>query len=380
RRGARQDHLRVQDLARPRRPARAGDGLVGRAAQPDADALRRHDAGDARRKESRRLGPGTEDHHPGSHRRLHERLGVRRIPGRRQGHARARQARRSRDPQRRRAHDPSGRDQGRQGADDRGRRHGRAPAQAVMTRTRAAALVAAALSIAVLYAGLRLGALVAGGSDSYGYVSEAGLWRHGLPIVHQDIVRISPWPRAAQTWTPLGYRASPKLPDAIVPVYAPGLPLLMALLQAIAGSCGAFLVVPLCGALTICLTFVLGRRLFEAPAVPLLGAGLVATSPVFLYQLMNAMSDVPVTAAWTLALVLAVIGWPLASGIAMSVAIAIRPNLAPLAALLAVWIAFTGGTPGESRYSGHRFVRFLLGVAPSVLGIGWLNAQLYESP
>src|SRR6185295_17224252 len=352
RRGARQDHLRVQDLARPRRPARAGDGLVGRAAQPDADALRRHDAGDARRKESRRLGPGTEDHHPGSHRRLHERLGVRRIPGRRQGHARARQARRSRDPQRRRAHNPGGRDQGRQGADDRGRRQGRAPAQPVMTRTRAAGLAAAAISIAVLYAGLRLGALVAGGSDSYGYVSEAGLWRHGLPIVHQDIVRTSPWPRAAQTWTPLGYRESPKFPDAIVPVYAPGLPLLMALLQAVAGPCGAFLVVPLCGALTIWLTFVLGRRLFEPPAVALWGAALVATSPVFLYQLMNAMSDVPVTAAWTLVLVLAVAGSPLACGIAAGAAIAIRPNLLPLAVVVMAWIGIAGAASRGASLSG----------------------------
>jgi hypothetical protein len=263
-----------------------------------------------------------------------------------------------------------------------------------MARRRAAALVAAALSIGVLYLGLRLGALVAGGSDSYGYVSEAGLWRHGLPIVHQDIVRTSPWPRAAQTWTPLGYRASPRLPDAIVPVYAPGLPLLMALLQAIVGSCGAFLVVPLCGALTIWLTFTLGRQLFEPPAVALWGAALVATSPVFLYQLMNAMSDVPVTAAWTLVLVLAVAGRPLASGIATGAALAIRPNLAPLAIVVAAWIgltaaaSWTASLSGERRrsakslalHAGGHVVRFLVGVAPAVLGLGWLNAQLYESP
>jgi len=263
-----------------------------------------------------------------------------------------------------------------------------------MARRRAAALAAAALSIGVLYLGLRLGALVAGGSDSYGYVSEAGLWRHGLPIVHQDIVRTSPWPRAAQTWTPLGYRASPKLPDAIVPVYAPGLPLLMALLQAIAGSCGAFLVVPLCGALTIWLTFTLGRQLFEPPVVALWGAALVATSPVFLYQLMNAMSDVPVTAAWTLVLVLAVAGRPLSSGIATGAALAIRPNLAPLAIVVAAWIGLTAAASssaslsGEPRRSaeslalqiGGHVARFLAGVAPAVLGIGWLNAQLYESP
>ena len=88
----------------------------------------------------------------------------------------------------------------------------------------------------------------------------------------------------------------------------------MALLQIIAGSCGAFLVVPLCGALTIWLTFTLGRRLFERRPSALWGAALVAASPVFLYQLMNAMSDVPVTAAWTLVLVLVPDGrWPAAS-------------------------------------------------------------------
>ena len=70
--------------------------------------------------------------------------------------------------------------------------------------------------------------------------------------------------------------------------------------------------------------------MFDRPGIALWGAALVATSPVFLYQLMNAMSDVPVTAAWTLALVLTIARRPLAAGLAMSAAIAIRPNLAPL--------------------------------------------------
>ena len=76
------------------------------------------------------------------------------------------------------------------------------------------------------------------------------------------------------------------------------------------------------------LTFAFGRRAVGSDVVALWGAGLVATSPVFLYQLMNAMSDVPVTAFYMLALTLAVARRPLASGLAMSVAIAIRPNLA----------------------------------------------------
>jgi hypothetical protein len=242
-----------------------------------------------------------------------------------------------------------------------------------MRRDRALAAMAAVVAIAAAWAGLQWGAMVAGGADSYGYVSQADLWRHGLPIVQQDIVRPSPWPGAANTWAPLGYRPSPHVPGAIVPLYAPGLPLLMALVHIVAGQCGAFLVVPLCGALTIWLTFVLGRRVFDAPGIGLSAALLVATSPVFLYQLMNAMSDVPVTAAWMLALVLAIAGAPLASGLAMSVTIAIRPNLAPLALVVGAWMAIGDGVKGRS------VAWFAAGVAPSVAGIAWLNARLYES-
>lgn len=233
-----------------------------------------------------------------------------------------------------------------------------------------ASIAAAALAFAVLVAAVRWGAMIAGGSDSYGYVSQAGLWRQGLPIVQQDLVRESPWPDAAETWAPLGYRPSPHRRDALVPIYAPGLPLAMAAFQAIAGYCAAFLVVPLCGALTVWSTFALGRRLFSSDSVALWGALLVAASPVFLYQAMNAMSDVPATAFCTLALWLAVTGRPLGSGIAMGVAIAIRPNLAPLAGVIGIWLV--------SARAGA--LRFAIPVILAIVGIGWLNATLYESP
>lgn len=233
-----------------------------------------------------------------------------------------------------------------------------------------APLCAGILALAVLGAGLRWGVMVAGGSDSYGYISQAGLWRQGLPIVEQALVRESPWPFAAETWAPLGYRPSPHGRSAIVPIYAPGLPLLMTIFQQVGGYCAAFLVVPLCGALTIWLTFVIGRRAFGNAGVALAGALFVATSPTFLYQLMNAMSDVPVTAFSTLALALAVSRRPLASGLAISVATAIRPNLAPLAAWIGAWLVAV-----DRPAIGW----FAAGVAPSIAGIAWLNAALYES-
>jgi hypothetical protein len=233
------------------------------------------------------------------------------------------------------------------------------------------AVLAAILSVAALGAGLRYGAMVAGGADSYGYVSQAGYWQRGGVVVQEDVIRPSPWPGAALTWAPLGYRPSPNHTGAIVPLYAPGLPLLMALFQRVAGFCGAFLVVPLCGALTIFLTYQLGRLCFGRPGVALWAAALVATSPVFLYQLMNAMSDVPVTAAWTLALVLAIARRPLGAGLAMSAAIAIRPNLAPLAVLLTLWTALSVGWRAA--------IRLALGTAIAVVGIGLFNARVYES-
>jgi hypothetical protein len=251
-------------------------------------------------------------------------------------------------------------------------------------------LLAGALALAVLAAGIRWGAMVAGGADSYGYVSQAGLWLQGRLTVQQDIVAATPWPDAAETWAPLGYRPSPHQRDRLVPIYAPGLPLLMALFQKVGGYCAAFLVVPLCGALTVWLTFVLGRRVFGAPGVALWGASLVATSPVFLYQLMNAMSDVPVTAFWTLALVLAVMRWPFLSGMAMSVAILIRPNLGPLAVVVGVWFALVEDRRGATRtvpsaepYADgvpyQMLLRFAI-VVPVVAGLAWLNGELYESP
>jgi hypothetical protein len=240
-----------------------------------------------------------------------------------------------------------------------------------------AAACAVAVALAVAYAGLRWGVLVAGGSDSYGYVSQAELWRRGTLTVRQEIVRQTPWPNAAETWTPLGYRPSPHVRAAYVPIYAPGLALLMAAAQAIAGFCAAFAIVPLCGALTVWLTFVLGRLLFAPPRIALSGAVLVAASPVFLYQVMNAMSDVPTTAFWTLALVLATARRPFASGMAMAVAIAIRPNLAPLAAVIAAWIAISDPVRAQRWRST---MRFAAGTMPAVIGIAWLNARLYESP
>jgi hypothetical protein len=229
--------------------------------------------------------------------------------------------------------------------------------------------VAAVLAAITLYAGIHFGSTTAGGADSYGYVSEAGLFLNGQFTIQHDIIRQSPWPNAADTWAPLGYRASPHRPDAIVPLYAPGLPMLMAAAQRIGGFCAAFVIVPLCGALTVWLTFVFGRQLLDSTRAAIGAAILVATSPIFLYQLMNPMTDVPVSAAWTLALVLSLGGWPAGAGVAAGAALLIRPNLAAVAIALLGWLMLTRRHP----------LRFLLGLLPFAGVLAIINASLYES-
>jgi hypothetical protein len=227
-------------------------------------------------------------------------------------------------------------------------------------------IAVALLAAATLYAGVHWGAIVAGGADSYGYVSQAGLLIQERLEIQQDLVRVSPWPSALDTWTPLGYREAPNRPDAIVPLYPPGLPILMALFQLAGGFCAAFLVVPICGALTIVLTYALGRRLFPNPSVAIAAAVFVATSPVFLYQLMNPMTDVPVTAVWTLAALLVAAGRPLPAGLAASAALLIRPNL--------VLVAIALGAVARPRW------RFIAGALPAIAIVAALNTRLYGAP
>jgi 4-amino-4-deoxy-L-arabinose transferase-like glycosyltransferase len=84
------------------------------------------------------------------------------------------------------------------------------------------------------------------------------------------------------------------LPGGIVPTYPPGLPLVMAAAQRLAGEGAVHAVVPLQGGVAVWLTFLLGRRLGGARA-GLAAALLLASSPVFLAAAVRPMSDLPAT-------------------------------------------------------------------------------------
>jgi hypothetical protein len=175
---------------------------------------------------------------------------------------------------------------------------------------------------------------------------------------------------------PLGYRVG-RQPHTIVPTYAPGLPLLMAV-ALVAGACGPFFVVPIMAALFVWFTFKLGR-LAGGPAVGAVAAIVLVTSPVVLYQALWPMSDVPAGALWTAAIVFALGGSrrsAAAAGLFTAVGLLVRPNL-PLVAgvpLLAILVRASG------RDRWVKAALFCAPIVPVVLFVAAINTMWYGAP
>ena len=249
---------------------------------------------------------------------------------------------------------------------------------------RAVLPIVVVLSIGVFFVAIRQGTLVAEAADQWGYVSQADLWLARDLVIEQPIARQVPWPVADWTFTPLGYRPALQ-PGAIVPVYAPGLPVLMAIGKTLFAACGPFVIVPLLAGLTVWLTYLIGVRL-SSKFVGLVSAALVATSPAFVFMALNPMSDLPVAAFFTLSVVLALssLRWRVFwIGLAVSMGIFVRPNLVPVGA---VFLAFTvlraqpvAGEPAW-RARVRALLGFAIGGAPLVLAVAALNTVLYGGP
>ena len=175
---------------------------------------------------------------------------------------------------------------------------------------------------------------------------------------------------------PLGYREG-RQSRTIVPTYAPGLPLLMAA-SLVFGACGPFLVVPVCAALFVWVTFRLGVKA-GGPATGLVAAMVLAVSPVVLYQTVWPMSDVPAGAVWTAALLLALGARRFdaaGAGLLVALGLLIRPNLLPAALVVAVPLLQSG--PIRERVM--RLAAFGTPVAITAVFVGWLNALWFGSP
>jgi 4-amino-4-deoxy-L-arabinose transferase-like glycosyltransferase len=238
--------------------------------------------------------------------------------------------------------------------------------------------VAVLLTASVVAIGVAHTSRVAGGSDCYGYVSQAELWMRGQliqtdPLAYTLANRVSP-----HVFAPLGYQVGPSR-GSIVPLYPPGLPMLMAAAGLAFGREAIFLVVPVCGGLLVALTYAIGRFVGDR-FTGLVSASLLAANPSFLLQLIQPMSDVPASAAWAAAVALGLWGggaWPaLGSGLAVSLAVLIRPNLVPLAGAVALLVFLRSKSPSRLR----SVAAFAAGLLPGAVTIAAVNQALYGSP
>ena len=236
------------------------------------------------------------------------------------------------------------------------------------------------LGAAVFAFAIWRGSFVAGGSDSYGYVSQARLWAQGSPITREPLVGKVTWQDADKTFAPLGYKPGVE-PGTIVPVYSVGYPMLMGLVQRILGAEAQMAIVPLMAAGLVISTAAIGAAV-GGPAVGVLSGLLLATSPPFVYQSLQPMSDVPVAFWWTLAVVLATSGkrWAkAASAAAVAAAILTRPNLIPLAVPLAVLAAFRHRSDGE-KPDWRAALAVAAGAAAGAVATGIVNMTFYGAP
>jgi hypothetical protein len=249
-------------------------------------------------------------------------------------------------------------------------------------RLLAAAAIAAALAAAT--AGVVRGTHVAGGPDSYCYLSQAELFASGHVVNQQPIATEAPWPRPAEAFIPVGHVRAYSPPGATVPMCPPGYPLMMAMVRLIAGRTAMFAVVPLLGALAVWWTFVLGRRIGGAAAGATAGV-LLAASPPFLYQVVQPMTDIPAAALWAGAMVAVtserfVSGWrgALVGGLATGAALIVRPNLLPVAGVAALVVCTH--RPLSWRVVLRTWVGFAIGVAPFAIAVGGLQNTMYGGP
>jgi hypothetical protein len=249
---------------------------------------------------------------------------------------------------------------------------------------RRAAGIAVIVAAATLGVGIAYGTYSASSADGSGYVSQSALLADGRTTIDEPLARQVGWDDVTWAFSPLGYRPGNSV-GLLVPTYAPGLPLAMAAARRLtATEMALYFVVPLLGAVGVLSTYALGARL-HSPIAGLIAAALLATSPIFLFQLVLAMSDVPAASLWTLAMVVAMrpsLSAAAVAGVAAGCATLMRPNLVPLVLPVALLVA---GWPRRGPGFGlQRSVRRLATcgccLAPAIAFLALLQWHLYGDP
>jgi dolichyl-phosphate-mannose-protein mannosyltransferase len=246
------------------------------------------------------------------------------------------------------------------------------------------AALAVLAAVAVAVAGAIWGTHVAGGPDSYCYLSQAELFASGRVAHEEPLASIAPWEHAADAFIPVGHVPAARQAGASVPMCSPGYPLAMAAVRPVGGRVAMLAVVPVCGAFAVWLTFVLGRRIAGASAGAI-AAVLLSASPAFLYQVVQPMSDVPAATAWVAALVAVTrasfstsVAGAMLGGAVTGIALLVRPNLVPLAGVVAL-VVFTI-RPIVFRKLIRTWAAFGVALLPSIVTVALLQNAMYGGP
>ena len=237
-----------------------------------------------------------------------------------------------------------------------------------------------ALAFVVFVLTIRFGAFVAGGADSSGYLTQARLWERGTLITNESLIEKVDWPFADWTFSPLGFRPGIKR-GTIVPLYSAGYPIVMGLIRRVFGAGNEMYIVPITAAGLVVCTAIFGTWVGGF----LIGAAsslLIATSPPFVLQSLQPMSDVPTAFWWSLAAILGSgrrLIYSLTSAASVAMAILTRPNLVPLAIPLVIFV-LAARRREESSYNWMGAIIVAGGVVVAAALVAYLNTIFYGTP
>ncbi|MEI8088673.1 MAG: hypothetical protein WCG63_03675 [Opitutaceae bacterium] len=215
---------------------------------------------------------------------------------------------------------------------------------------------------------------VAGGSDSSGYLNAAQLLAHGqLTAPMRDFSGLTA--SSATQFQPLGFIAEPAR-QRLVPTYPLGLPAHLAIASTLFGwSIGPLLVGVGAALAAIFLLYAMARELAIAWPLAAAGAVILSVFPVTIFIAIQPLSDLLAT-TWVLAAIYAALRarssqrWAVTTGVALSIAIFVRPTNVLILPAIAVLISL-GWRP---------LIAAALGGLPGALLLLASNAHLFGSP
>lgn len=244
-----------------------------------------------------------------------------------------------------------------------------------------------------LVIGVRYGTLAVGSPESSCAVGQARMFVDGQRSLPSPLPDQRFPPALSGMLTPSGFVALTDGSDRAVPGCPAGLSFAMSGAMRLGGEPAVFLLVPLFGVLAVWSTYLLGRTL-AGPWAGVAAASLLVCSPLFMYGLIQPISDVPAAALWVASLAAAVSARDgsgafrfkraIGTGLLAGLAVMVRPHLFPLVTV-PIMLVSSGwrqdrGSKQAEEVSRHRLIAAaIMGMMPGVAAVAWLQWRIYGS-